>query len=940
MTRRVPRGGGNRMDKLRRAADDARRRLQSTPGVASNKGQSGAIISPTAFYDLSVIGAYHVAKGAVKLGDWVRSMRADLGDWFDRVKDEHGNIFSAAKKEAERQAPDKFDASPADVLESIDRDNVTAKDVRKLIAAHVGAGLRGEQAVIGAAAKDLGLPEKDVRALFVQSAARGERSLSEVQQELSDLRKLVRLQNEIDRLEAGEPKPEHGESRPDSPAVAAKKKELSDLRKRLRPSIDPESRYQALRGKQIARRIAELQGRIAAGDFTNKPRVPRELNEANQRAMFALDKAKEDFLRHQFEDNLRKRSPIRKVFGTIGDTFNLARAVMTSFDLSAVLRQGGFIAYGHPLRALKSFGPSLKAFLSDANEHKVNHEIESRPNAPLYKRYGLQLTGIGSGPLTKIEEAYASRWLSKLPWWTGGGIVRGSGRSYAAFINKLRADSFDAMVASLSRSEKPTEAEGKAIANYINVATGRGKAIGGDNAAQALNTVFFAPRLVASRFQLLAGQPLYGGTARTRKMVAMEYARFMMGVGATIGLASIALGAGNNDDDEKPIIGLDPRSADFLKIRVGNTYIDPMAGLSQVTTFLSREITGETVSGKGDVKPLRSSYTLTDLRRALGEDIPAHELGKDGGLPFGSGDAASVFGRFLRTKLAPVPGAIINTIAGSDLIGNPRTIGQTAAELATPMSFQDIGNIMEEHGVAKGTAIELLGLLGMGIQYRQQTNEQQLADLNGKVKAVRADVVDRLSKLPKDQWQQALDDMKQKYGPALEGVELQYYKSDGKYGNAGDPKVDKNGHPVLKSSRISDKAEYRKSAGAENGEQAHHIIPDNLVRHHPLMAQARALGYDLDAPENMLAMPAQAGGDAIAHNTEHPKYDAEVVGALNAAERSLKREYGPLKDAPRDKVMDAIRQVEDKMRERIQSKNVPTKDGQLAAIDRQPRISS
>ena len=319
--------------------------------------------------------------------------------------------------------------------------------------------------------------------------------------------------------------------------------------------------------------------------------------------MFELDKAKEAFLRHQFEDNLRKRTPIGKAFGLVGDTFNLARAMMTSLDLSAILRQGGFIAYGHPLRALSSIGPSLRAFVSEANEHALNTEITSRKNAPLYKKYGLQLTGIGAGPLTKIEEAYASRWLSKLPWWTGGGLVRGSGRAYTAFLNKLRADSFDAMVATLALRSVPTEAEGKAIANYINVATGRGKVGVKEQSAQALNTVFFAPRLVASRFQLLAGQPLYGGTSRTRKMVAQEYARFAIGVSVTLALTAFAL-VGSDDDDDKPIIRLDPRSADFLKIRAGNTYIDPMAGLAQVTTFLAREITGETVTGKGEVKHL------------------------------------------------------------------------------------------------------------------------------------------------------------------------------------------------------------------------------------------------------------------------------------------------------------------------------------------------
>ena len=792
MTRHVVRQAPNRdrLTTLRAAADAARKRLRETADVPSKRGQSGAVISPAVFADLATIGAYHIANGAVTLVEWVKAVTAEVGEWFADLKDDHFNLFTAAKREV-----DNF-ADPVDeVLAKIGMSNITAKDVRRLIAAHVGAGVRGEKAVIEAAAKDLGLAEDEVRALFVESARR-EQTLTEAQQELADLRKLVRLQEEIDRLEAGRPKPEPGKPQQDSAAVVARKQELADLRQRLRPVRDPEGRYQEMRGKQIAKRIEELQARIANGDFAPRPRIPRALTEANQRAMYELDKAKEAFLRHQFEDSLRKRTPVAKAFGVVGDVFNLARAVMTSFDLSAVLRQGGFITYGHPLRALNSIGPSLRAFVSEANEHKTNTEISNRKNAPLYKKFGLQLTGIGAGPLTQIEEAYASRWLSKLPWWTGAGLVRGSGRAYVAFLNKLRADSFDAMVATLAKGAVPTDKEGKAIASYINVATGRGKVGTNETAAQTLNTVFFAPRLVASRFQLLAGQPLYGGTARTRKLVAQEYARFLLGLGVVVSLTAFALGAGD-DDEDKPMIGVDPRSSDFGKIRIGKTYLDPLSGLAQVTVLLSRLATGETVSGSGAVKPLRPDWTLTDLRRALGEDLPAHKLGEDGKLPFGSGNAAEVIGRFLRTKLAPVPGAIVNALAGSNVIGDQVTPAQAAGELVVPMSFQNIGDIMEESGIAKGTAITLLGLLGMGIQHRGTDEAQATKESLGMVDDAKAEIEDRLATLPMDQWAGELDKMKEKYGPLLEGVSLAIYKKDSKYGKVGEPKRTSTGAPVL-----------------------------------------------------------------------------------------------------------------------------------------------
>lgn len=542
------------------------------------------------------------------------------------------------------------------------------------------------------------------------------------------------IANLLQRLAGKEPDAEP--VRPDdSPQVKDLKRirdELSDqLRVLENPPKDPEARYQEIRAKAIQKRIDDLQARIAAGEFDRVKRVPRELDEANKRAAFELEKVKEEFERLRFEAEMAKRTPVQKVLGGARDAINLARAYMTSVDLSGLLRQGGFISFGRPVRALRSVPSALKSFVSEKAEFEANEEIKNRPNAPLYKKYGLELTGIGAGPLSKVEEAYATRWLNKVPWILGGGIVRGSGRSYTIMLNRIRADSFDAMLAALAKDGRnPTKEEGEAIANFINVATGRGKVGTSNNAGEALNTVFFAPRLVASRFQLLAGQPLYGGTNRTRNMIAQEYARFLTGVGIAITLAAMM----KDEDDETPTIVWDPRSADFGKVRFGNTFLDPLAGLAQVTTFLARVATGETASMKENdetgewekrVRPLRANYTLTDLRGALGEDVTPHKLSKEGKLPFGSSTAGGTIARFIRSKLAPVPGAIVNTLEGQNMIGEPVTPGETAASLVTPMSVGNIADVMEEQGIPRGTAITLLGLLGMGVQYRKPKEGQK-----------------------------------------------------------------------------------------------------------------------------------------------------------------------------------------------------------------------
>lgn len=698
------------LERLRTAANESRAALAAMGSVPSRNKQSGAVINPAELlFHYSRIGAFHILNGASKFSDWVDAMRTDLGEKLDAVKDRLPQIFQASKLQADK--PVRPGKSVDETMATVkDRAAPTPKEVRALAEAHIREGLRGEGPVLEAVAKSLGMESAEVRQLFVQSAPRGTpQTVDEAKAHVRELRKRL-------TQEATGRRQEQAQAQRDAEAPTE------------------EERFQEARAKALRRQISELERRIAAGDFTKAaPNPPRALSAANEKAQFELTQAKEEFLRHQFEADLARRSPLRKVFGGVGQAFNLARAIMTSLDLSGVLRQGGFITYGHPVRAARALGPSLKAFASAQAEHAAKTEILNRQNAPLYKKYGLELTGIGGGPLSQIEEAYASRWLERIPGLAGGGLVRGSGRAYTTFLNRLRADSFDAMAAALSRGEKPTPEEGQAIANYINVATGRGKIGGSQNAGEVLNTIFFAPRLVASRFQLLAGQPLYGGSARTRNLIAQEYARFLSGVAVAMYLAAFM----KDEDDNTPLLVLDPRSSDFGKLRFGDTFLDPLAGLAQVTTVFSRLASGETKTAKG-VKPVRADYTLTDLRRALGEDIPDHKLAKDGSLPFGSGNAADVITRFLRTKLAPVPGAIVNTLSGENVIGQPVTPLQTATELVTPMSFSNLAEVMEANGMPRGTAITLLGLLGMGVQYREPKAEKPKTEhkVAGEPKAV------------------------------------------------------------------------------------------------------------------------------------------------------------------------------------------------------------
>ncbi|MES2533355.1 MAG: diguanylate cyclase [Pseudomonadota bacterium] len=660
---------------------------------------------PVAFFHLARMGAFHYADGARTEAEWTKRMEADLGTAADRYRSMLPDAFKASKAQADRVA--KGPETVAEAVEAIGEQR-RPRDVKRVVRAVVAEGMRGEDAIISATAQALDMDDADVRTLFVQSESKAQ-TLTEAQAELKELRLALKREN----------------ARPAKEAKQALRRDQKEMREAQREALRPdeETQYQAQRARDFQRRIAELEERIASGDFTKPEKTEHDLVERNKRLQFELEKTKERFHKYALEAEFQSRTPIGKIFGETVAGINFARAIMTSLDLSAILRQGGKISFGHPLRALKAVPGSLKAFVSEDADFRARQDIENRRNAPLYKKFGLELTSIGGDALSRTEEAYASRWVDKLPTAAGGGLIRGSGRSYTAFLNRLRADSFDAMLAALARDgSNPTKEEGKAIANYINVATGRGKVGKNEKSGEVLNTVFFAPRLVASRFQLLAGQPLYGGSNRTRKMIAMEYARFLIGVSVATGLAMLM----RDEDDETKPIEIDPRSANFGKVRFGDTFLDPLAGLAQVTVFLARVLSGETRTTTSDkLKPLRDEYRLTDVAPGLGD---GYELGKTG---YGGRDVPDVIASFLRSKLAPVPGAILNVATGENMIGEKVTPGSAAGELVTPMSVGNLVDVLESQGMARGTAINLLGILGMSVQYRKSDAEKAAEDENG-----------------------------------------------------------------------------------------------------------------------------------------------------------------------------------------------------------------
>jgi len=477
------------------------------------------------------------------------------------------------------------------------------------------------------------------------------------------------------------------------------KQTFEDMKKELRPKKSPDEIALQSYKTRTKNKIAELEAKRESGDFTKKERKQLELDKEGTNLKFKLSQEQKSYYEAAENYRLANRGRVERIWDGIKEVGNLSRAIKTSMDLSAVLRQGGFIALGHPVRALMAFPDMFKALKSEEGRFAVDQEILARPNYQLYEQSKLYLSEHGQ-VLSRMEEAYMSRLVDKLAkgsaWNPGRLVFKGaaaSERAYTTFLNRLRADSFDAMYKNLAIDGTPTELA--AISNYVNVATGRGN-IGTNrqgiiNSLTTMNSVFFAPRYVLSRFQLLVGQPALRGTARTRIMVAKEYGRFLGGLAVFYVLGTAAGGD----------IETDPRSTDFGKIRFGNTRLDPMSGLSQTAVVTSK--IGASIINR------------------IAPDTFEGNVNTEGDIS--DRDISYVGGRFVRSKLNPIVGISYDLMTGRAYLNKEVGRGvpmeenlSYAAGQLVPLALSDIFAVMEEQGVPAGTAFAMLSIFGMGLQ--------------------------------------------------------------------------------------------------------------------------------------------------------------------------------------------------------------------------------
>lgn len=350
---------------------------------------------------------------------------------------------------------------------------------------------------------------------------------------------------------------------------------------------------------------------------------------------------------------------------------NLPKSLMASYDLSAPLRQGLFL-----IRRTKQWMPAFKdMFKYFAKESSYKAGMDTIKHGKHYKlmvENKLSLTELGA--MGKREEAFMSGWAERIPG------VRRSSMAYSGMLNQLRANTFNDFVEKGIRLKITSPKYLESAAKYINHATGRGHLLKLESVATELNTIFFSPRLIMSRLQLI--NPVF--YVKLEKHVRKEALKDLFALaGLAVTTATLSKMAGAN-------VVYDPRNADFMKIRAGNKRYDILGGLQQPIRLAAQLISGKIIS------------STTGKELILGEGYkPSTRLG--------------IIGRFLSYKLSPIGSFCTTLLTGQAAMGGKTDIPEEIGKRFIPMVAQDMYELYNDEGW-KAIPLTVPAFFGVGLQ--------------------------------------------------------------------------------------------------------------------------------------------------------------------------------------------------------------------------------
>lgn len=378
------------------------------------------------------------------------------------------------------------------------------------------------------------------------------------------------------------------------------------------------------------------------------------------------------------------KSNLDKIREGFTEAINAPRALISSVDMSAALRQGLVYTVTKPTKGAAATKEALRQAFSKKNFEGWLDDLYAQPMYRDMADDGLYIADPRrmSGGLADKEERFMTNIANKVPW------VAVSERAYSGFLNKMRTDVYKQMRRELIENGKDTEANRKGLAKMINTFTGRGD-LGktGNKIAKELNNVFFSPRLVAARAQGLGLDPRFYASLppEIRKRAVKDMAKT---VGAGMSVLALAKASGAE-------VQTDPRSSDFGKIKIGDTRFDIWGGFQQWARVFAQAATGKRTTAEDITKDANRWDTLFS---------------------------------FFQGKLSPTTGTAVKLLQGKPQFGEEDiTAKGEAMSNLVPIYIQDIVSTLQEGGGADNVlGIAGAGFVGVGTNTYKSTAKQDV----------------------------------------------------------------------------------------------------------------------------------------------------------------------------------------------------------------------
>jgi hypothetical protein len=505
----------------------------------------------------------------------------------------------------------------------------------------------------------------------------------------------------------------------DSEAVAKAKEIRDDLKEEWEAyrktriddiNLAKDKRMLARRTEKLKEKLDELK---RTGVVPAKPsKRVKKVDEVLGEMQVEFETLQRDWTLELFEAMQKSRSNAQIWRDRVINTFiTIPRFLKMGVDLGVIALQGGMHAGAFPLKTYEMVKQMLGGLANEPAQLRAMLDLKKDPDYALMVRSGVEFTDPFAVSPTQMEEMFQIAWAEKLPPRLRNAMRR-LHSAFSIYANQARVNIFKTHTSLFSRTGFPTEKEAIEAARIANIFTGRGmfpdkildKQLPWRQATPALNQIFLAPRWVYSRWQMAVNTPLaianpWHGTPRAKAATLALYGRAL----SSLAFVYLLYGLTHSGDDDDKVV-FDPRSSNFGKLRFGDAYLDPLAGIGQIMTLVARGITGETLTKKGEIKAIR---------------------GKD--VDWGAMDADATMFNFLRYRLSPFTGAMYSGLwAHENPIGEPTNVFKELALTYIPLSGENLYDAMREHGIPKGAALFVAAFVGWNLSRQQERSTEDI----------------------------------------------------------------------------------------------------------------------------------------------------------------------------------------------------------------------